>query len=89
MFTVAPNDFGTCAFIVPSISVSNDIWVLSAKVLNLICCEWGSGINCGWVVGYFINIPNSANFKLNALTSYELKMFLGNTTPIEVLPFRQ
>ena len=45
MFTVAPNDFGTCAFIVPSISVSNDILVLSANVLNLICWSGGSGMN--------------------------------------------
>ena len=52
MLTVAPKDFGTCAFIVGSISVSKCILVLSAKVLNLICWSCGSGINVGCVVTY-------------------------------------
>ena len=47
VFTVAPIDFGTCAFIIPSISVKNEMLVLLANVRSLPCCECGSGMNWG------------------------------------------
>ena len=47
MLTVAPKDFGTCAFIVPSISQPNEMLVLLANVRSLTCWSCGRGMNVG------------------------------------------
>ena len=50
---VAPKLFGTCAFIVPSISQPNEMLVLLANVRSFICWSCGNGMNWGWEAGYF------------------------------------
>ena len=69
VLTVEPKLFGTCAFIVPSISVRNEMLVLFAKVRNFICWSCGRGMKAGVVNGYLTNTLFSDNQVLKPVTS--------------------
>ena len=66
VLTVAPIDFGTCAFKVGSISVSKCMLVCPAKVRSLTCWSCGNGMNWGLVSAYFINVPYDSTLRLKS-----------------------